>query len=191
MAERDAEIQIKGTPFLSVLSALQHWKGVEAANRVRQALPGEVGNAVRLGTLLVAGWYPVAWYRALYETILAQVGGGDETVRHLGRTSTELDAKGIYRLVFKILSPQAVFSQSAKLVNQYFSGVTLQVEELRDGHARARYVGFRGFNRVLWLELMASGERVMELAGAKALKSRVLKGGGDQDAELDLDITWQ
>ena len=189
MASAD-EIKVKGNTFLSVLKSLAAWKGDDAAERVKAALGGEVGEALRLGTLMATSWYPVSWYRSLYQAILDVVGGGEDTVRHLGRASTAVDMNGAYRLLMKVLSVERVFSQSARMLSQYYSGVQCQVVESAPGLARVRYRGFTGFNRLLWVELMASAEMVMEAAGARKVVQNVLRGGTDGSADMDLELRW-
>lgn len=190
MAATD-EISIKGNTFHSVLKCLHAWKGAEVVERVKSDVGGDLGQALKVGTLMPPNWYPVAWYRDLYDTILAVAGGGEETIRHLGRASTAMDVNGAYRLIMKVIGTERVFGQSTRMLGQYYSGVRCRVKESHRGKAIVAYEGFRGFNRLLWLELLASGGMVLESAGAQNVQQTVLRGGIDQISDMELLVTWE
>ena len=52
---------VKGLAFLSVMRALTKVYGEQAASSAVSCMKGEVGEALRLGTIVPPGWYPVSW----------------------------------------------------------------------------------------------------------------------------------
>jgi hypothetical protein len=53
-----------------------------------------------------------------------------------------------------------------------------------------RFAGWRGFNRALWEDITGGGEGVLQTCGAKDIRVHMVRGGGDGDAHLDLDLRW-
>jgi hypothetical protein len=184
------ENQVKGVAFFGVLEALKDLRGAEVEAAVRAALPGEMGAALRLGTLLTSGWYPISWYRAFYATLVTVNGQGPGVVHELGRRSARRDVTGIYKLVFKVISVQTAFSQASRVARQYFKLGDMIIEP-GDHRATARYVGFTGFDANIWTDFAAGGEMVMELAGARDLAWKITSGGGDGDDHMHADMTWR
>ncbi|MEW5847605.1 MAG: hypothetical protein AB2A00_02285 [Myxococcota bacterium] len=184
------ELKVKGANFLSVMAALKTLRGETAVTAVTNGMLTPGGEALRLGTLLASGWYPASWYRDLLDAIRGLPAGGDALVVAVSKEGIRRDVGGIYKLVFKLMSPQTLLTQSSKALRMYYDRGECQILESRDGFVRASYRGFVGFNRVMWLDTRAASELLLELSGAKGLHLRVVSGGGDGDAHMDVEASW-
>lgn len=183
--------QVKGIAFRSTLRALEHLRGPPAVEASILAMPAELASAIRYGTLIAASWYPIEWYRELFGAIVATAeGSAERIVFEIGREAARLDMTGIYRAAFKLLSPQSVFGLSARLFSNYYDTGTVVIVESRKGFAHARWTNCTGFDYHLWREVFASSEMLLELSGAKSIRTRLASGGGQADEFAELQAYW-
>lgn len=184
------EPNVKGVAFRSVLAALEALRGSEAVQKALDAMPGDVGNRLRGGTIVASGWYPISWYRAMFQGITRGLGEGRDLVRAIGTQCSDQDLRGVYRYILRVLSPQTVFSVSPRLFNNYYDTGAIEIIEGRKGHARARWHGCAGFDQNMWDEVYGSVRRILELSGATHVRMHILRGGSDGDDELELQAYW-
>jgi hypothetical protein len=182
--------QVKGIAFRSVLRALEQLRGAPTVEAAVALLPPDLASAIRYGTLIAASWYPIEWYRELFRAIIRTAGNSDTVVRDIGREAARLDMTGIYRAAFKLLSPQALFGLSARLFSNYYDTGSVNIVESRKGYAHARWTNCEGFDRNLWLEVVAASEMYLELAGATQVRIHIVSGGGQTDDHAEVQAHW-
>jgi hypothetical protein len=182
--------QVKGIAYRSSLRALEHLRGPDVVEASILRLPEELAGAIRFGTLIAAGWYPIEWYCALFHSIVEATGEGKPLVQAVARESARLDMVGIYRTAFKLLSPQALFNVSARLFSNYYDTGQLAIVESRSGFAHAKWSGCSGFDQNLWTEVFAASAMYLELAGATDITTTLVSGGGSSDDHAELQAHW-
>jgi hypothetical protein len=183
-------VKIKGTAFLSVMRALEQLRGKHVAEAALAAMPEELRNGLRYGRMVAGGWYPIEQYRDLFSTVVSTTNEGERIVRDIGREAARLDMTGIYKAVFKLLSPQIIFDLSARLFSNYYNTGKVTIIESRHGFVHACWTGCKGFNRHLWVEVFSSVEMYLELAGAKNVRMRTLSGAGENDEFAEAQARW-
>lgn len=184
------EPSVKGVAFRSVLSALATLRGKDATAQAIARMPADLGETFKYGGIMAPSWYPISWYRMMWKAIREATGEGTEIAHQIGRETMRADMTGIYRLVFKIVSPQTVLSLSTKIFSNYYDSGKLEVLESQTGYARARWNGCRGFDRNMWVEVFGASEMLLELAGAKKLRFHVHVGGRDDDEHAEAIAVW-
>ena len=182
--------RVKGVSFRSVVRAVETLHGPDVLAACMTQVSTELADAFRYGTVLASSWYPIAKYRELLGAILKKVPVGDRCMFELGRQCAQQDMTGIYKVGFKLLSPQAVIRLAARLYSNYYDTGNCQIVESKSGYAHARWSGCVGFNRNLWQEVFGATEMFMELAGAKHIRSRVVAGGDDDDEFAEFSGHW-
>ncbi len=158
--------QVKGTAILASLRYLREHFGEEAAAHVRQGLP----RADRLtleGSVLASSWYPTSLLLRLMEEAEWQLGSQQpELARHLGRASADYGLTTVYRIFFKLGSPEFIIGRAASVFASYWdTGKLVQKEQAR-GRAVFSLEGFQGA-APLCARMLGWMERTLELAGAK------------------------
>lgn len=182
--------KVKGISFRSVTRALLTLHGSEAVEVCLATMPAELAEAFRYQTILASGWYPIAWYRDLLRATQKASGGSERALFEIGRQCARQDMTGIYRLGFKLLSPQIVLELSARLFSNYYDTGKGRVIESRSGFARAEWSECSGFDKNMWWEAFGAAEMFMELAGAKHIRTRIIRGGGDADEMAEVTMHW-
>ena len=181
---------VKGVAFRTVMKLVEERRGKAIVESAVKAMDGEVGAAFAGGTLVAMAWYPVAWYRSMWKGILSATGGQVSFVRELGRAAVDLDSKGIYRILFRLLSPQTLMSIGMTHFGRIYD--TGKVEVLREswGRVRVRWTGCAEFDHTMWVEIAGSCERLVELAGGKNVRISTTSGGRDGDDTCEIAAYW-
>jgi hypothetical protein len=185
------EIEAKGQSFYSVLAAFEELRGPALVSAVKQKVDGEFGEALRYGSLLPSGWYPVAWYRELFRTGAALAPDVLNMGREAGRLSGAREIRGIYKVVFRALSTETIALQAPRLFKLFYNGGKVEVLESNKKFARVQYRECYGFDRFLWQDLLGGAESIFAATGAKDLRIRIEDGGGNGDHHMLTTAAWE
>jgi hypothetical protein len=185
-----AQPRTKGLQFRSFARSLRRLRGEEALAKTIELLPGELGDGLRYATIVTGGWYPLEWYRDLHGAAQRATGEGRELAREIAKAGVQDDFRGVYRLVTLALSPQAMFRWAPKVVTLYYDTGQLVIDVAEKGFVKGRFLGFAGFDRNLWEDMIGGVGGVMELAGAKNLAPRITGGGKEGDEDMALEVRW-
>jgi hypothetical protein len=183
--------QIKGTAIRGALTAVERLCPPKTLERMVALLPDQIAPAVAHGGFISAGWYPLAHLRAIFGAAMQATGRDIELVRELSREATSADFRGIYRLLTFVLSPEFIMRRAPNIFGRYYDTGSLTVPEARHGYLEAQFRGCVGFDHVLWADILAGAAAVIEICGAKDLRFRVVRGGGDGDDECDVACEWR
>jgi hypothetical protein len=184
------EIQAKGLTFASVLGALDDLRGPAFRQRVLDALPEESGSALKLGSVIASGWYPIRWYRELFKAALSESGDLD-FAREIGRASVRREIKGVHRLLFKVISVDTLQQHGARFFKAYFHPTTVTTERVGPGVGRTRYSKCVGFDKNLWHEQLGCIEELLVQSGVKLPRIRIVAGGGEDDGFAEFETRWR
>lgn len=181
------EISCKGNMFVSAARAMATLCGPSFAERVRERMQTEGAKALREGTILSSGWYPIAWYRDFVGAACALESPA--FAHRLGVETAKQDVSTIHRVIFRVLTPKLMLTQTGRLLRLYYDAGTANVTSTVDGYALVRYVGFVGFDANLWQDFLGGSTTLIELGGARDTKVKVL--GGGVDSSLSCEVTWR
>ncbi len=184
------EVRTKGVSLRSFLATLERLRGRDAVDRTVALLDRDVRDALTYGQVVPSGWYPLAWHRALHDAAQRACGAGPELARRIGQEGTRADFQGVYKFVAAILSPETLLKQAPRVWRTYWDGGELEVLEARTGYARAAFRDCVGFDRNLWQNVLGGIETTLEVAGARAVSLRVISGGGERDAQMEIEARW-
>lgn len=185
------QAQVKGVAFRTVEACFAELRGNAAVDAARALMPTELHNALRYGTLLPASWYPIAWYRETFRALRSQAGAGVDLPRAIGKAAARRDMKGVHKQILaKLVTPQILLGMSGRVFSTYYDTGSFDVLKSERGHVIARCHGCTGWDENMWSELAGSCESLLEIAGAKTVRLRFTKGGGDRDNESELEAHW-
>jgi hypothetical protein len=185
----EGEALMKGTSLLGILQAIERAYGEPGLKATLDAGPAELRDAYCYGQLVSVGWYPIAWYRELHGAAQQALGEGRTLAWRLSHDAVSRDFRGIFKVAIRLLSPEMVLRQGARLLMLYCKGGRLEIVETRPGYGRVRLVGWAGYDANVWTDLQGGMVAVLEARGAKNVSARVLAGGGNHD-HLDVELRW-
>jgi hypothetical protein len=186
----DGTPRAKGLAFRGMLGSLRRIKGEEGIRRLLDILPPELARTARADLFVTQTWYPLTDYLSLLRAIHTMAGNDIGLVQSLSREATLNDFRGIYRILTFVLSPEFVMKRGPALFNRYFDTGTLVVEA-EPHKGVAIYTGCKGFDHLLWNDVIYGGTAVLEVCGAKDQKFKVVAGGQDGDDVCTVQFTWR
>jgi uncharacterized protein (TIGR02265 family) len=162
--------QVKGVAVQSSLRYLRERFGEQALGGVLEAL-GEQERK-QLSAVLASSWYPMETFLRFMREAKRQLGPQEPGIlRSMGRASCEYGVTGVYKIFFKVGSPEFIISRAARVFASYYDTGELRVPESRDGRAVAELAGLEGGSPEFCERILGWMERTLELAGAKRLRS--------------------
>src|SRR5687767_10012507 len=127
--------QVKGTALISTLRFNQETFGEAGLRKILGALAPEDRATVETG-LLVSAWYPFSLLiRLMRESGRYDAGRTLHLYRHMGRASAEYSLTTIYRIFFKIGSPQFTLARATRVFSNYYDTGTMEAIVNEKGHA--------------------------------------------------------
>ena len=185
------EPNVKGNAFRTIEHCFTELYGDEARKAALKLLPEPLRSSFEQKLLLASNWYPIGWYRATFAAFREAQHAGTELPREIGRRGVRRDLSSVYKQLFlKMVSPQALLGLSQRLFKSYFDTGQMLIEESRSGYVHAIWTGCEGWDENLWAELSGSCEVLLEMAGAKHVRLRVMKGGHTGDDVCDMEAHW-
>jgi hypothetical protein len=163
--------QVKGTAIASTLRFVRERFGPEAVAAVRAGLDPTL-QARMPDEPLASSWYPFALLIGLGRAAARRYGGGlTHFHRELGRASADYAMNTVYRIFFKLGSPQFVVSRAARVWRTYYDTGEMRAVVAEPGHAVLDLAGFTEPVPELCERLIGWMSRSVELAGGKNLRS--------------------
>ncbi len=183
--------RVKGSAVQSSLLYVRERFGDESLARILAAMPEEDGRS--LSGVLVSAWYEVDLFRRFMVETERQLRSQEpDVVRRMGRFSCDQGITGVYKIFFKLGSPEFIIGRAARVFSSYYDTGELRIVESRPGRAVGELVGFEGGAPQFCERIFGWMQQTLERAGAKRLRAKhevcVHRGGalcrfeGDWDA---------
>jgi len=160
--------RVKGTAVRASLRFLQERFGPTGTGSVLERLePGD--REMVMSGLLDSVWYPMPLLLRLMRAATEVHGAAEpELLRKMGRASAESGVRGVYKVFFKVGSPQFIIGRAARVFGSYYDTGEIRVVESGPGRAVLDLTNFEG-SREFCQRIQGWMERTMEMAGAKQL----------------------
>jgi hypothetical protein len=183
--------RVKGTAVQSSIQYVREKFGEGPLARIVAALPE--ADRRTLESVLASAWYDVELFRRFMVEAARQLGTQQpDVLRRMGRYSCDQGITTVYKIFFKLGSPEFIIGRAARVFSSYYDTGELQILETRPGRCLAELRGFEGGAPQFCERIFGWMQRTLELAGAKNLRPRhdvcVHRGGavcrfeGDWDA---------
>lgn len=171
-------MNVKGTALVSTIRYLTQTHGESGLRQVLTRLPRTDRERVERG-FLVSGWYPVDLMMRI--TRLACEEFGPETARALGAASADYALNVVYKIFFRVGSPQFTMSRATAMFRSYYDEGACRSVLAERGHGMVEVSGVL----TPWPEFCERVHgwlrRVLELSGAQnvTIEHRSCIGRGD------------
>lgn len=162
--------RVKGTAVHSSMRYVRESFGEAAFANILAALPEE--DKVILGQeILASTWYPIASFlHFMQETERQLTKEEPDVLRKMGRASCDYGVTGVYRIFFRIGSPEFLVSRGVSVFARYYDTGTMRVAEARPGRTVVEVSSFEGGAPQFCERLYGWMYRSLELAGARNLR---------------------
>ena len=118
--------------------------------------------------------------------------GGFTLARKLGANGAEKNLKGIYKIFYRIGSPEFIIKRAAKVFATYYDKGEFTTISNKDGEVRFRLTDFPDLSEC-WIERIAGWmEKTLELSGGKNPRAlAIIKHNDSGDVYCEFTATWE
>ncbi len=189
--ERCMKAQVKGTAVLGTIRFIKETFGDEGLARVKAHLSSEDQQRMD-DTILSSAWYPVSFLLALMRAANKEFGAQmPDIITQIGRASADYAHTTVYKLVFKVGSPQWIISKASVIFSSFYDVGQMVVTESGPGFANVEMRDF-GEPAPEFCERIAGWiVRTFELSGAKDLRLPQVKCACKGDKVCRFEGTWK
>lgn len=135
-------MHVKGTGILSTLEFIKMKFGDDAIEKIMPKLSEEEQEVLN-GAIVNPEWYPFSIYVNLTRYMDQVFGVGDLTLaKEIGLWAAEHDLKTVYRVFYKLGTPQFIIKQAGRIFSTYFDRGKLNIVESEKGRVVAELEDF-------------------------------------------------
>lgn len=182
----------KGTTLIPRLKYMDV-KGTPAQKEaVLALLRPEFQAEIRKG-ILQAGWYPLDLLVDLSLAIDKVMGKNDlALIRELARFASEEVLNTVYKMFFRVGSPEFIVSSSANLWTRFYNSGTLKFDfNKAEKRVTFQVIDFDQPSHVHCLTIMAWMEKTLELCGLKLRGAQCVQCREKQAAHCEYLFRWE
>lgn len=191
MGPADQTARVKGIALRNAIRGIRELCGADVERSVLDAMPRELREGLRYGSVVATGWYPITAQASLFRAACEQTGGGPGLARRLGAHAIAHDLRGPYAIFARVLGPERMLGVSARLFGQYYDTGRAEVLETRRGFADVQWVECRGFGELVLANIVGAAEGMLDVLGAQHVRVRIVAGGSDRDDFVRVTGHWQ
>lgn len=186
--------KVKGSTFVPRLNFMLSHDPGGYRERVMQQVPAACAQEIEKG-MLTNQWYPLEWYVELNRAIDLVFGQGDmKLVWELGRVSADEALKGIYKVFYRVGSPEFIIKSAAVVWKQYYDCGQLQISNEpcpRGKKIRVAVKSFETPTEIIWMAVGGWIERTLELSGGRNVKIEISRTRVLPGTDCEYVCTWE
>jgi hypothetical protein len=169
-SSREAMAQVKGTAVVASARYIRERFSQSSLDRVLRALPEGDRSAFDAG-ILASAWYPMDLLLRFMQEAERQLAGTEpELIRNMGAASADYGLTTVYRIFFKVGSPEFIISRAAGVFSKYYDTGKLSVDS-RPGRTVVELSDLQGTASQFCARIHGWMARILELTGAKNPRS--------------------
>src|SRR5512139_2590422 len=135
--------KVKGTAIQSSLRYVRERFGEEALQAVLAALPS--ADSAEMTGALASSWCPMESFLRFMREAKRQLGAREpDVLRNMGRASCDYGVTGVYKIFFKVGSPEFIISRATRVFSSYYDTGRIAVVETRPVRAVVEVTGLEG-----------------------------------------------
>lgn len=164
-------VKVKGTALSSTVRYIKEKFGDESVEKIIAGLGESDKAAIRSG-VLVSSWYPFSLLVAIMRAAKKEYGGqAPDLYRDIGRASADYSLSTVYKIFFKVGSPQFIIGRAATVYSNFYTSGEMKVLESGKGFANVQITDFPEPCEEYCLRVWGWMERMLELTGARNIKA--------------------
>jgi hypothetical protein len=160
---------VKGTSIAARLDYVRRRGGDEAVIAILNELSDKPEvEQIRVTGALKSAWYPFRMFVELIEAIDRKFGRGDGSlVQDLGAEVARTDLKTVYKIFYRIASPNFIVTKATQVWNRYYDSGELMSLQNDDGRIRLELRNFETPHWVHCQSVMGWMRETLRMSGAK------------------------
>jgi len=190
MADSAGVNQVKGAAVIATLRFVKDRFGEDA---LRETLAGlQAPDRDALEAALVSAWYPLPLLLRLMRQVEARYGAQIPRIQQvMGAASADYGLSTVYKIFFKIGSPQFIISRGSRVFSSYYQQGRLEVTEAGAGFANCELRDFRDSSPEYCERIFGWITRTLELCGAHDVRAAHVTCVHRGDPVCRFEGTWK
>jgi uncharacterized protein (TIGR02265 family) len=182
--------QVKGTAVEASLRYVRERFGQAAVARILEALP-EADRATLEHGVLASRWYPMDLFLHFMQEVQRQLAAQEpDVLGRMGRASCDYGMTTVYKIFFKVGSPEFVISRAASVFSRYYDTGKIRIVESGPRRAVVELGGLEGGAPQFCERIFGWMQRILELAGARKLRPSHTACVHRGDATCRFEASW-
>lgn len=183
--------EVKGTALSTRLKYVEEKAAPEIKEKVYAELTEGFQQEIRKG-IFANTWYPIGYYLEINQAIAKIMGNGNEEIAFdVGCYSADQVLHGVYKLFYKIGTPEFVLKNASRVMNQYFTEGKLRVVFDLPRQARIYFEDVRDYRHTQCLSLIGWAYRNIQLSGGKNVTHQVVQCRKRGDPACQGLLKWE
>jgi hypothetical protein len=179
--------KVKGSVFGPRLKYIKSHANPEQEKAIWDGMSEALRNDVT--RVIISQWYPFEHYLELNRAIVKELGHGNMEILHdVGRYSADDALHGIYKLFFKVGSPNIIIKAATSAWNQYFQNGVLSVNIHSAKSLTMMFQNVELLSQEHFISVRGWVQRVLELSGGKNVRVAV---GKLEKLSTTLEVSWE
>jgi len=180
--------RLKGGIFRSHLQWIKD-KHPADMQKVLDRLPADAKQALS-GAILATSWFPFAWLIALDRAVADEFGGGDNTIRELGKYSALINLSTTYKMLDRKANHE-FFNHSALLHTQFQDFGKVAYQQTGETSGRMIYTVYTGYSPSFCASALGYFEGCVESHGGTNVSVVEVECQCYGDPSCTFDISWK
>ena len=184
---------VKGTSIAARLEYVRRRGGEEGVASVLDQLTDKAEvDQIRVTGPLKSAWYPFRMFVELIEAIDRKYGKGDGSIiQDLGAEVARTDLKSVYKIFYRIASPNFVVSKATQVWDRYYDSGELIVLQNDPGKVRIELRSFATPHRAHCESVLGWMRETLHMSGAAGCKVSHPKCRTKGDPICEYVATWK
>ena len=184
-------MQVKGTALIFLPTFMKDKFGAAKYEEWKAALPPK-SQAIYNKQILASAWYPLedAFNVPLSKICEMFYNNDPKAVWNIGRYSADFGLKGVYKILIRLGSPEALAKRAGSVMEKYYQPSKIECLKAEKHHAIVRVTKFPSWNNHIEYRIGGYMERAIELSGGKTPKVQVTASMNRGQSYTEYDIKW-
>ena len=184
-------MQVKGVALVSTIAYIKTKHGEEGFEKVLNKL-AEEDREILSEPIMEPIWYPFRLYVNLTQTVDQVFGIGDLSLaREVGAFGADHDLKTIYKIFYKLGSPQFIIKQVARVFSSYFDVGNAIVIKSESKSCVVELHDFPALSSVFIQRVRGFTKKTIELSGGKNVRVHPIEEIRASKKIVTYNVFWE
>ncbi len=186
-----SSMKVKGTALVFLPTFIKEKFGEDQFKEWLESLPSE-SKKIYGKQILASQWYSLDdAFTVPLKSICERFYNGDPKASwELGRYSADYGLKGVYKLLVRLGSPEALAKRAGSVIEKYYNPSKIDCVEAVKHHSILRVTKFPDWNRHIEYRIGGYMERGIEISGGKDPKVKIPSSMTKGHPYTEYEISW-
>ncbi|HDS08944.1 MAG TPA: hypothetical protein ENN73_01845 [Firmicutes bacterium] len=183
-------MNVKGSAIVSSLAYIKHYYGDSGLEKILNEMQAEESSRLR-EKIFPSMWYPLSLFVNINKVTDLVYGTGDlSIVRKMGEFGAEHDLKTIYRLFYKIGSPDYIIKRASQVFTTYYDQGKFVIKDSGNKYVVFELTDFPEISEAYIQRVAGWMSKTLELSGGKSPKVSIARKQVSESELVEFKVNW-